>query len=295
MSMVRKLAVLVLAHKDVDQLNRLLGALAHPDIDVYVHVDAKQDGYFRQRINTNRALILSKDESTDVNWGDIGFPIAALRLMKLASSQASYKHYLLISGQDYPVRPMSELLEFLSDDCDYLNFVEGIRFDSRYLLYFPMWLIGKETWKRPIRGIYKCLGMGPFARMLQRRNRPFNKPYCGSSWWVFRTKVVDWILAEIEREPRWLSFYSNSLNPDEGLFQTLYMNSPFAGQNQEILTYIDWSANGPSPEVLSEKDFTSIVQSKKFFARKMETGLSDALLDMVDGSVLTKNKVDSFV
>lgn len=61
------------------------------------------------------------------------------------------------------------------------------------------------------------------------------------------------------------------------------------------MTYIDWSANGPSPEVLSEKDFTSIVRSNKFFARKMETGLSDVLLDMVDGAVLTKNKVDSFV
>ena len=295
MSNARKLAILVLAHKDSDHLNRLLGALEHPDIDVYVHVDAKQDDIFRKKIRANRAMILPREESFYVNWGDVGFPFAALKLMKMASSQAEYNYYLLISGQDYPIRPMPELLDYLSSDDDYLNFVEGIRFDSRYLLYYPHWLIGKETWKRLIRGVYKCLGMGPLACLLQRRNRPFNKPYCGSSWWAFRGKVVNWILAEIDRDPRWLSFYSNSLNPDEGLFQTLYMNSPYVGQNKEIMTYIDWSANGPSPDVLSEKDFASIVRSKKFFARKMETGLSDVLLDMVDGAVLTKNKVDSFV
>lgn len=295
MSAIRKLAILVLAHKDVVQLNRLLASLEHPDIDVYVHVDAKQDDFFRQNIRAGRAIVLPKDESCSVNWGDIGFPIAALKLLRLASSQATYNHYMLISGQDYPVRPMSELLDFLSKGGDYLDFVEGIRFDSRYLLYYPSWLIGKEVWKRPIRGIYKCLGMGPFARILQRKNRPFYKPFCGSSWWVFRGTVVNWILSELEREPRWLSFYSNSLNPDEGLFQTLYMNSPFVGQNNNILTYIDWSANGPSPEVLTVKDFDSIIQSKKFFARKMDTESSTLLLNLLDDAVLDNTKVESCV
>lgn len=180
---------------------------------------------------------MSKDESCSVNWGDIGFPIAALKLLRLATSQATYNHYMLISGQDYPVRPMSELLDFLSKGGDYLDFVEGIRFDSGYLLYYPSWLIGKEVWKRPIRGIYKCLGMGPFARILQRKNRPFCK----------------------------------------------------------ILTYIDWSANGPSPEVLTVKDFDSIIRSKKFFARKMETESSTLLLNLLDDAVLVNTKVESCV
>ena len=60
MSAIRKLAILVLAHKDVFQLNRLLSSLEHPDIDVYVHVDAKQDDFLGKTLGLDEQLFCLK-------------------------------------------------------------------------------------------------------------------------------------------------------------------------------------------------------------------------------------------
>lgn len=289
----RRLAILILAHKDVEQLNRLLGALQHPDIDVYVHIDAKQDETFRSRVGEGMCFLMRRSESVDIAWGDIGMPIATVRLMRHAATRGDYGHMMLISGSDYPVRSIHKLLKRLSDANDCLNVIDSHRFDSRYLLYYPSWLIGKQPLKRPIRGFYKCLGMGPFKGILKRKGGPSARYWCGSSWWVLRGEVVQWVLREIDRNPLWLSYYENALNPDEGLFQTMYMNSPFAGQNEEILTYIDWSAHGSSPEVLAKDDFDRIRASGKYFARKMESGASDALLDMVDEAIAAESEANS--
>lgn len=289
MGKIRKLAVLILAHKDVDQLNRLIVAMQHPDVDIYVHIDVKRDASFRKRVKTG-CWILPDGESENITWGDIGMPRATIKLMRHAAGNADYEHMLLISGQDYPVRPISALLDRIDGCGDFLDIVGGSQFESRYALYYPQWMIGKGALKRPFRGFYKYLGMGPLKGLLQRKGLPSGRYYSGSSWWILRGVVADWILREIDREPIWLAFYSNSLNPDEGLFQTIYMNSPFAGQNEGILTYIDWSSSGPSPEVLTKKDYESIVRSGKFFARKMESGVSDDLLDQIDGAIERENE-----
>lgn len=290
----KSLAILVLAHKDVDQLNRLIKSLQHDDVDVYIHIDAKKSRSFRNSVGGG-CFLMPLEESVDVSWGDIGMPLATVKLMKQASCRCRYKYMLLISGQDYPVRSISALLRFLTGSNDYLNVISSHRFDSRYLLYYPSWLIGKQSWIRPIRGLYKFIGMGALKVFFQRKGGPSTRYWCGSSWWALRGEVIEWMLREIDRDPRWLSFYANALNPDEGLFQTLYMNSPYAGENEDILTYIDWSGHGPSPEVLTNDDFESVRDSGKFFARKMESGVSDSLLEMIDNAISAESEVDSHV
>ena len=48
------------------------------------------------------------------------------------------------------------------------------------------------------------------------------------------------------------------------------------------MRYIDWGADGANPQVLTEKDYANIKASGAFFARKMERGKSDTLMQMLD-------------
>lgn len=276
-----RVAMLVLAHRYVVLLNRLIDALDYPGVDTFIHIDKKQGEEYRSQVK-GRAVILPREDSYDIGWGTMEMVLATIRLMREASAYDGYTHFVCLSGQHYPSRPVSQLFDlFAGGDADFVSILpDNYRFISRYLLYYPHWMRGKKPWKKPFRVGYK--GLGLLLPFLQRRDRPAAHFSCGSQWWAMRSEVVKWMLGEIDKNPNWIAYYKNSLIPDEGFFQTLYENSPWAGQNEGILTYIDWSAGGPSPEVLTERDYGAIVESDKYFARKMDSKKSSTLLNMLD-------------
>ena len=276
-----KLALLIMAHKDIELTNRLLSVVSNPHVDVYLHVDKKCDDSFRNSLKGDFYLI-PRENSEDIQWGFSGGIRAEEKLLRTAFSKGDYSHFALISAQDYPLRDMTELLDFLGDNPnrDFIDIIQNDEtFQSRYLLYWPDFLIGREKWQRPIRGFYKTIGMAlPF---IQRKVKPASRLYCGSQWWVLRASVVKWMLHELENRDRWISFYSHSLNPDEGLFQTLYMASPFKNDRDSILTYIDWSEHGSSPKTLDVSDLDAMRESGKFFARKFDLAVDSSVLDFL--------------
>lgn len=66
------------------------------------------------------------------------------------------------------------------------------------------------------------------------------------------------MLDAVERNPDWINWFDHALNPDECLFQTMFMASPFAGRERPILTYVDWSEGGSSSKVLQTEDLPSL-------------------------------------
>ena len=47
------------------------------------------------------------------------------------------------------------------------------------------------------------------------------------------------------------------------------------------MRYIDWGPDGANPQVLTEKDYDKIVGSGALFTRKMESGCSSQLIDLL--------------
>ena len=72
----------------------------------------------------------------------------------------------------------------------------------------------------------------------------------------------------------------------EWFMQTYGQAAGFAGKFSKhgYLRYVDWSAKGAHPANLREKDYTAILNSKAFFARKI-TPESDGLLDLLDAQI----------
>lgn len=66
-----KIAIAMLCHKNVEQINALLRAMAHDDIYFYIHVD-KKSGIDRETITGKNVYVLNKDSSVDIQWGGFG-------------------------------------------------------------------------------------------------------------------------------------------------------------------------------------------------------------------------------
>lgn len=117
-----KQAILVQCHKKPEQVNLLLNALDDPDLDIYIHIDKKSN--IKSGIKAGQQIHILPDEyRVDVGWAVFSQVEATLNLMKYASAHGDYGHYVLCSGQDYPLVKASELAKFLNENTD-LNFVQ---------------------------------------------------------------------------------------------------------------------------------------------------------------------------
>src|SRR4051812_28190996 len=108
-----KLAVMVLAHRGPRQLAQLLSAMRHPDVAFYVHIDRHAHVRdFTREVRSHNGIdpVLLSRRST--RWGGVELVDATLDgLARAAADGCTY--FALISGQDFPLRPIEEVLQFV--------------------------------------------------------------------------------------------------------------------------------------------------------------------------------------
>lgn len=290
-----KQSILIQCHKNAEQVNMLLDALQHPDVDIFVHVDKKSD--IGSQLKTSSQIhILPVKYRVDVQWATFSQVRATLNLLKYASHHGEYEHYWLCSGQDYPIKPIDDIVQFLHSKPD-TNFIQiwdsknsiggGTKnnYDKRTAIYFPEFVLGNSTAKRIAKRVLVEL-TGGWNRTFSifRRKAPDNvKFYSGSSWICLSGEMEDWMENYLKAHPEYIRFYRNVNCSDENFFQTLVMNSPYKDKREDYLHYVDWSEGSNSPRVLSTEDISTIEHSDKLMARKFDIGIdSYVLLKMRD-------------
>ena len=282
-------AFVVLAHKHPAQVARLAARLApHP---VYLHVDA---GLPDDRFATFAAampehvVLVPRHRS---GWASWGLVTAALEGVRAALAAGAPSHVMLLSGQDYPLRPAAEIEAFF-----------GAHRDTSFL---PHWALPNAMWgrfggmdrlrlpQRPIRGRRLAL---PLPRRLPRGIRP----YGGSMYWALTADAARQVLDACARRPELVRFYRNTWIPDEMFVPTVVMNSPARERvADEALTYIRWpDAGGRHPAVLDATELEPLRAAgagpsevggrarAKLFARKFDAAVAPEILDLIDGTLL---------
>lgn len=97
-----KQVFLICAHKDMDQLNRLIGQLCDPDFLVYVHLDRKS-ALDPARLHPTARLVR---ERVAVRWGDVSQVESTLASMRQILPEApDFDKLILLSAQDFPLLP----------------------------------------------------------------------------------------------------------------------------------------------------------------------------------------------
>jgi len=271
-----RIAYVISAYKLPAQLERLMRRLVAPGVTFTVHVDRKT----RRRVYEE---MVSRTNDLDVvflprhvsHWGGFGHVRATLKgIRRLVREHVPFDYAVLLTGQDYPLRPAAGIAGFLGN--------AGRRsYMNHWPLPYAPWgdrggLDRIEDWHVIT---YRRLHV---ALPLRRRLPLGLRPWGGGAYWCLSGEVVGYIDDFVQRSPDYLRFFEHVLVPDELFFQTIVMNSDLgASVENDNLRYIDWSRE-PAPAVLQEGDLPVLAASPKLFARKFDETVDPVVLDLLD-------------
>lgn len=268
-----KIAHLILAHKNPQQLERMIRAMDHPAFDFYIHIDGKTDAAPFQYLFDNRRIFPVR-KRTKVYWAGYGTIQATINGFEEMIDK-DYDYINVMSAQDFPLRPAEELYQYIDDHrgsefitCESID-AEWAEAASRVRQYHLI------NWRFP--GKYKVEKL--VNRLLPPRKFPLDHQFVGrANWFTLTREAVRYCLQFLKQHPDVVRYYKFCWGADEFIFSTILYNSPFRERILNHLTYVDWS--GPKtghPKILGAEDFKPMLASGKFFARKFDME-KDALI-----------------
>ncbi len=279
-----RIAHLILAHKAPAQLGRLLRALAHPDADTFIHLDKKNDIQPFAALAELPNVQFTKTR-LNVQWGGYSLTQAALEGMReILQAPESYDFINLISGEDYPIKPMSAIHEFLAQHVGH-SFME-CEGSTGSAWWQANWSRISEYHFTEIDVPGRYVIQRWLNRVLPPRKPPFAELY-GSGmggWYTLSPECAAYAIAFVDSNP-WLRRYALfSWGTDEYLLHSILLNSSHAANitTTNNLRYIDWSLGGASPKSLTIADLPSLRASSRLFARKFDSSRDEVVLDQLD-------------
>ena len=261
-----KHAFLILAHKNFSQLMQMIAALQSKKSLFFVHIDKKSEmlRHISQAMIESPSNIMLSDRQVNVNWGGFSMIEATVCLMNMLRDSgvcADYVH--LLSGQDLPLCPPQEIDLFFENN-----------YGKNFMEYHTIPCKGWENNGGLDRINYKWDVDGGETDRAKLESRPFLTdihPYGGSQWWSLTGECVEWMISMCHSGNLLYDFYRNTNIPDEMLFQTAIMHSPFATTVvNDNLRYINWTDGPEYPRILRNEDWDKLRCSGKLFARKFD-------------------------
>lgn len=110
------LAFAIIVYRDVEQVERLLRAVYRPHNYYCLHVDVKTKQADRDALNSISSCfdnVFQVENSVNVTWGEFSVLQAELLCMKLLWRFKSWKYYINLTGQEFPLKTNLEIVEIL--------------------------------------------------------------------------------------------------------------------------------------------------------------------------------------
>lgn len=289
-----RIAILILAHKNADYLHRLVDHLK-TDFHLFVHCDKRWK------------ITLSDEENVTYlrhrfcsDWGSYRQILATLELLKAAHKQR-FDRYILISGQDIPIKSNQYIKSFFSSHDD-MNYVSSFERDTqrerdidceKLSLY---WFSGNrfKTGSQISKITNKFLFFA--EKIIQNIQRKFslfrkipNRVYGGENWVNLTHETLTKILDYLGHNPGFLNSLRFTHCADEMFMQILLENFfPDISITRNSLRYVDFLTGPEDPRILRIDDYQRIKESPALFARKIDpcvdASVIDAIFDLVSES-----------
>lgn len=222
---------------------------------------------------------------------------AVLNLIETAiEAEPGLERFVLLSGMDYPLRPINQILAALEPGREYIRIDRALdpkgkgEFDRRANRVF----LGAIPWFNPRNGSWRLSRIAEAVeRFLPRLSAYGQTIYYGPQWWALTREAVELVLAS-RRELGW---FRRARVPDEMVFQTVLKHSHLADAIVQDatrgpadwhpylagVTYVDFEHPNPqAPRTLGLEDLTSIEASGAHFARKIDPERSAELVRKLD-------------
>lgn len=317
-----------MAHKNIEQLARLIDFFGRIKFDIFVHLDKKW-----KEINPCDVYNHVKDKNgiyfTNKRISGTLFDFSLIEITLLLTDKAheidcKYGYFILLSGQDYPIKSCNYIANFLdkhypvpfidlfgyqlsendlegSGDWIYRTFFKKIRFGkAQNLLYTHIRNdLLRNIIKVPIYCIESIITMISGSPRDQLTKLQMDM-YCGSAWWILPDYIIYGIRDCVEKKNKLVDIVKNITTPEEVFFQIMLVHIWQSQRNQSDLVYGPCmtganfnnagknSESSGHPFTYSDDDFDYIAQLPLLFTRKFDLETNEKILDMIDTILLEK-------
>lgn len=311
-------AYVILSHRDPEQVLRLVRAIraSSPDAQVFVSHDAR--GCPQPEIDDPRVHVRAHGRATD--WGSFEILLVTLEAFAWARETADPDMVILVSGQDYPARPLVDWERAFLERGGWAGVVRPLRyrprwgrgdeggFDRALLWYAYRWFPLppvlstrvpeplRTQWYRLLHGVLKRTEPALAYHFLRRGRGPYigvprrpvlfsgDRPcYKGSQWMALDRTRLDIVLEQAVPGGELFDAFRHALIPDEAFLQTL-LSWATPVQEDSAVSYLDWpeDVRAESPRTLGLGDLPAIVSSGSPFCRKVDGNDPTGLLAALD-------------
>jgi hypothetical protein len=262
----------MLVHTALDRAEQVARHWARGGCPVVIHVDQNvpqpaYDGFVRN-LSDSPTILFSKRPRCE--WGSWRVVAASQDAAEMLLAQfEEVRHVYLSSGSCLPLRPVSELVDYL-EQRPRTDFIEsattadvpwtvGGLDHERFTLHFPF------SWRRQRYLFDKFVDFQRWIGL--RRKIPMGVvPHMGSQWWCLTRQTLTAILQDPER-PTYDRYFKGVWIPDESYFQTLArLYSTNIESRSLTLSKFDFQGK---PHIFYDDHLQLLRRSDCFVARKI--------------------------
>ncbi len=284
----------ILSHDAPDRLLRLTTVLGdiYPTSPIVIHHDLSKCPIPFCKHGLQVSFVPSPLVTA---WGTMSLVDAVILAMRHLFLRASPEWIIFITGSDYPAKPAHVVVDELrrSRYDAYVSHHYVAPFGSLwggspnqrefYQRYYGRYLHIPFVSRKGIPYMRKTSLRIPFGGHPFRRG--FNC-YAGDFWVTLSRKAAEHLLDFRRADVSLAPYLGNRVVlAEECYFNTVFGNASDFNVYNGCKRYIDWSAGGKHPKILTIDDLSSITSSDAHFARKMPADTTDPLFPALDAYV----------
>jgi hypothetical protein len=285
-----RIGYLVVSHRDPEQVLRLVRVLKEtPSSEVVVRHDQRRSALARDEVEAAGGRLL--DDALELEWG--GWGQAEVLLNGIRQFETDW--VLVLSGQDYPVRPLAEVQAYfeatehdaLLGDAWELDLADDPgpprdEFFTRYAYRHYRRPPGLGKMPRRFRPVLYTREMPPRLG-IRRLTKPFRSVFVSADWLTLSRRAIASVERYVREESRAMRYFRRVAVPSESLFATALMTDAQLSVGLDHLRFIRFPRPGaPHPDTLTSADLPELERSNAFFARKFDLGVDAEVLDALD-------------
>ncbi len=286
---MEKHAYLILAHKNLSQLKRLLSLLDDGRNDLYIHIDKKAPFSEKELDGCCRKSSVEFVRRVRVTWGGVSIVKAEMALLD-AATRTRHSYYHLISGLDLPIKPQRVIHDFFdaNQGREFLDLWEMQGHTMNRVKYYTLFPEGSHffltNWLNHAgKFIFKSLGLE------MNKGVEFRQ---GSQWFSITHDFAKYIVDSSD----WVNkVFSHSCLCDEIFVPTILQRSPYKGNLYKSqcsvghentcanMRQIDWGRGSSirHPWTYTIQDFDLLKSSPCLWARKFDDSVDSRIIDRV--------------
>lgn len=221
--------------------------------------------------------------------------------MERARRNQENSYFHIISGEDYPIKSISDIYNTFLDEnkiymsCQHISEVSG-NIRDRFIHYHLSNILNYKA---------SCkIESYIVNKLVKVSNKTKRKPmigdfnegnlYKGLVYVSINREGLDYTLNYIKEHPKLLKEMKYILIPEEFFFQTILMNADLKSTIIcDDLRYCDWNEkHGNNPAILDMEDFDNLCKTRDLFARRLVNGISDELKININKFLLGNHSIE---